>query len=606
MFELFNLLLHEQLFQKCQKKDWKTHKKNCKFSSQSNSTNPSSQLVSRSAAAARSNSSWETIFDSNQMREIEQSMETYSYLIPDYAMEYKQRYPGNFDHVFKLMFERRTCIALFGRIEHGGKAFLDEDFDPKIALKRWGLTLNSKSSFDQFINREDLKVGDIWDRPVVPYATVTDILGSTFTLNYSDTLRNTPNQELVFDFGRHYVFFGYVDFSQLLWGSFQNEKEGILHFHGYDQAEVTVARSILIYEMLKSSCVKNKTILQVWFSSCWDEETKEDFENFLQTEISKIGNDLLSKHAQNWKRKKTMSIKFAQDAFVEHRRSCDFSPLDNLKSEFDRMAFARYLFTGCIFTRNDEVCGNCTMFPDRNDDWMKVPKFESFFNAIDVLNICKSLTPGHTALVDFIAKTTAQKLSKLRTLIREKKIICHLTVKSITTEDLDIASMIKELNPYLIDWSNLPDYWNRFDFLEFAEKCSGVETVHHFHTVNWVQKTFGALYYDFINNRKTLEEKFRTYMAALKRAAKMIEAASPAAVKFIRMPGFKLPTNRFTELSITTQGKHYLAHSLTTRNGNVVNHINGCLQNQFQIFENSPSTLKCMFSFDEDSLLASK
>ena len=598
-----------KFFQKCQKKDWKTHKSNCKLSSQKNSSNLSYLPESQSAAAARSNNfpiRLETNFDSNR-REVEKLVETYSYLIPDYAMEYKRKYPRNFEHVSKLIDNRRSSIALFGRIEDGQDVFLDEDFDPEIALKRWGVTEKNKtfceSSLFQFSRNKDLKVGDIWDKP---YATETDLGESKFTLKFSEILRNSPNQELFFEFDRHYVFFGYVDFSQLLWGSFQTEKEGVLHFHGYDQAEITIARSFLIYEMMKNKKVKDKTILQVWFSTCWDRETKKDFAKFLEIEVPKIGNELLSKHAQNWKRKKGMKVKFAQDAFLKYQKTCDFILLDNLKSESDRLPLARYLFTGCFFTDENEVCGNCTMFPDWNDDWIKVPNFENFFDSIDVLKVCKSLLPSQTSLVELIAEKTAEKLSELRGFIQNQKILCHLTVKTINTNDKAIASEIKELNPYLIDWSNLPDYWHRFDFLDFAENCSGAETVHHFHTINWVQKTFGALYYDFIKNRKALEEKFRANMSALKQAATMIQVQSPDVVKLIRIPSFKLPSNRFTEFSIITLGKHYLAHALTTRNGQVVKHKKGSLQNQFQIFGSCPSTINCTFWFDEQPLPARK
>ena len=51
----------------------------------------------------------------------------------------------------------------------------------------------------------------------------------------------------------------------------------------YDQGEVTVARSLLVLDMAKAPAeeVSLKTLLQVWFSSCLDQQTKEELTAFI-------------------------------------------------------------------------------------------------------------------------------------------------------------------------------------------------------------------------------------------------------------------------------------------------------------------------------------
>ena len=64
------------------------------------------------------------------------------------------------------------------------------------------------------------------------------------------------------------------------------------------------------------------------------------------------------------------------------------------------------------------------------------------------------------------------KLMGFRTLVQGKKILCHLDAVKVSPTDNKFAKKVKALNPYTIDWSNLPDYMERLDFLDFAKKCS--------------------------------------------------------------------------------------------------------------------------------------
>ena len=532
--------------------------------------------------------------------DMERIIKRNQHLIPNYAKEYQRRYPDRMDQVIELTFQHQSAIYTFAEIEEGGDAFTDEEFSPDRLFQRWFTT--DRKSFEQFRQRKDLSFGDIWEKPTAPYLTETNIhTGATRTINHVQILRNTPNKQLVYDFSRNYVFVGYVDLSQFLWGVFQNESEGMIRFYGYDRAEVTVARSMLIYEMMKSDKteVSDKTVLQVWFSSCWDKEVKTEFENFVQLKIPKLGNDLLTKYAQCWNRKKSMTVKFAQDAFVEHLRSIDFEPLDNLKAEDDRMAFARYLFTGCIFTTEDVVCGNCTMFPDSSDNWKKM-KFEDFFGTIDVTQLWNVLKTSDKSLIGCITSKTSEKFARLRGFIQEEKLVCHLAAKSIDINDTKCASEIKELNPYMIDWNNVPDYWHRHDFIDFAEKCSGPETVHHCHTMNWVQKVFGASFLDYIDQRPVLEEIIRKHRNSLNIVGDTMKVDMPSIERLIRIPMFKLPINLFSQIAVLMFGEKYLIHALTNRKGRVLNYFKGDANNFIQVFGDSATTMNCAFSFDSE------
>ena len=146
----------------------------------------------------------------------------------------------------------------------------------------------------------NLKIGDVWEAKPKAYGHSSSGRAS-LNMKMCQSFRNTPSHELLFEFGRTYVGLGYVDLSQLIWGRFIDGK-GPLQYYGYDMAEGSVARSLLIWEMLKAPAnqVRDKTILQVWFSSCWDKQTKHQFDTITGKLIEKCDNALLNKYVQIW------------------------------------------------------------------------------------------------------------------------------------------------------------------------------------------------------------------------------------------------------------------------------------------------------------------
>ena len=518
--------------------------------------------------------------------------------IPDYTTEFLDEYPEHihYHHANEMAGLELEFISRFYNIHDGGNAFTDEDFSLELLLKRWNIP-DTQFLF-QFLARNDLEDGHICEEHNFTY--LTTLQGTNSIVDNVHILRNTPSTNLVFECGRNYVSIGYVDLSQLLWGSYRNDNDGVIHFYGYDQAEVTVARSILIYEMLKSE-VSDKTILQIWFSSCWDKETQQDFKTFLQNEVPNLDNDLLNKYAHNWKRKMNMTTEFAQSAFAQPLTVLDFAPMSNLKVKDDRMAYGHYCLTGCIFTEGVVVCGNCTMFPDADDNWKKI-RSEMFYAVIDMTQIASKLTESDTSLIKFIASQTHKKLSELRGFVQNGKIKCHLSVKTVETNDFRFAGDVKKLEPHVIDWSNVPDFWPRFDFIDFAESCSGLKTLHRFHTINWSHKVYGTSYLDYRDRRDLLETLFRSKIEKLNVTANKVKVMLPNIDRLIQLPLFKMPHNKLSSPSVAADkfGGKYLKYFMTDRNGKVLNHFREKHEIFWDIFlESASHTMICAFSFDD-------
>ena len=74
--------------------------------------------------------------------------------------------------------------------------------------------------------------------------------------------------------------------------------------------------------------------------------------------------------------------------------------------------------------------------------------------------------------------------------------VCLGTVDPSATATL---SAIRDLQPYTISWSNVPDYIATAEFHKMARAVSADEdTVHFMHSMNWVKDVKGAFHVDMI------------------------------------------------------------------------------------------------------------
>lgn len=54
-------------------------------------------------------------------------------------------------------------------------------------------------------------------------------------------------------------------------------------------------------------------------------------------------------------------------------------------------------------------------------------------------------------------------------------------------EDLTLAAKIRRLDPYMINWSNVPDHLEKNAFIKFTRACSTEHTVHYVTFINWIK-----------------------------------------------------------------------------------------------------------------------
>ncbi|CAM6053571.1 unnamed protein product [Sphagnum tenellum] len=195
----------------------------------------------------------------------------------------------------------------------------------------------------------------------------------------------------------------------------------------------------------------------------------------------------------DWARQ-DISVKSAKKKWADLVQKSELGPLFFLLNEQDRTQYARYLFTGTIFCQDqDAVRGNplivtgLSQANSRRDNFL-------------VLADGYCLQEYKSSLMETIGEFYAEKAKILKDLILRQNVTCFFLHHRLTMniqDDIVVALSIKALKPAVIEWSNVPDYFNPKLFTVFADVCSQPETLHTLHSMNWVKLTYGASLTDY-------------------------------------------------------------------------------------------------------------
>ena len=262
----------------CQNKDWKSHKAIC-------------EEIQKAVEFKRSSGSLPDLpskfLEEETLKEsVSQFLSILSNsggltFVPEYHKEYQRVYPN--DKTSYEILRHSWIVAKTHDESVFGDFIIDSsrEYGSDDMMKRWQC---SGPALEEFL-RSDPKPGDIFiDRIPKLYGDITSVgvdHGDVTPVIINQTLKNSPVPPMEFHFGITYVFLGFVDLFSLLVGSFRSDsaasQQGPLSFVGYDKSEVVIARAIVIYEMMVNRFCST-SILQVWFSSAWNEKTQEDFQ----------------------------------------------------------------------------------------------------------------------------------------------------------------------------------------------------------------------------------------------------------------------------------------------------------------------------------------
>jgi len=212
-------------------------------------------------------------------------------------------------------------------------------------------------------------------------------------------------------------------------------------------------------------------------------------------------NQLEKTLVKHWIKNK-VTLKAAVDGWTQGLQESivkPYTPCANLRSEVDRVEYARYILTGYIFEEDEPslVCGNRTMFSVPLSMGVSKTPDENFFYTLDIQGMANHGFEYVDSLKVSTDKFMMTKMDMVKEMIKQRKLKLTFETDVVTPDNTALLTKIKSLDPYTVDWSNLGDYVSKEKLLLMAQRCSGEETVHNLHLMNWFTRIVGTFILDY-------------------------------------------------------------------------------------------------------------
>ena len=259
-------------------------------------------------------------------------------------------------------------------------------------------------------------------------------IGSVTSLNISvgyatgcvinHSFGNAPYKSLPFEFGKKHVAFGFVDLGLLAVGKFIGLFDGVpFEFYGYEMSSYSVAKSLVIKQMLIEGCAVD-SILQVWFSSVWSSKTEAQFKLCIQ-HLLKEGK--MSKETRNWIESwsaSSISLSVARSEWMDNVGRTAIC-IANILEYKDRIALINYLITGQLLQGE---MGSVVMFSDKQRVGLAMD--ENFLQCIDMDHLHEYRKKNAT-FIDAGIQFFRHGIEKLQKLMAKNQVIVHLVQQVI-------------------------------------------------------------------------------------------------------------------------------------------------------------------------------
>lgn len=348
--------------------------------------------------------------------------------------------------------------------------------------------------------------------------------------------------------GTTHVAVGFVDLGMLLFSDFiavDGHPSVPCRFVGVESSPYAIAKALVLWQMLQQapppsqSAIRQahlKSVLQVWFSTTWTNDTRARLDVALKTLLSDSSTSSNSQRVrrllQYWRASAGVPLHQARS---EHAKSTDEnqSYIGCLLRKADRVAMARYELTGDVGVGNKPACGNILRF-DCPSDVPPAEQDESILCTLELQSVISAVQKagGSISVLEAAEALLLTGLDKLSISCRAG----HVTTEFRCAPFENIVDEIAALSPRTISWSNIPDYFTPTQFHRLARLCSVQGTLHWASSMNWVSKVRGAFLMDYesaTTRSKILESSHKAFRENLEETGMKL---------FLRCP---LPENPF-------------------------------------------------------------
>lgn len=492
------------------------------------------------------------------MMSVEQQMEVFGRKLdpmPDFRREFisGRGFPLGVDKAWgdnylRTSFEQSSACPHSFEMAMKMPAWEPQSFD---ILKRLGT--NDPAKLDWYCKPKS--VGSIF--------RVDDVTRNTaYTKLMRHSFSNNPYKTEVLHAGTTHVAVGFVDLG-ILFAAFLSSppegREGPLHFFGVEMSAYSVAKTLVIWEMLKQTPTATKdrknhirSIAQVWFSTTWSKgtsgATKAALQSLSNASKSSSYHPEVKALLDHWLGLGSLPIPKTRSLHATST-TCARSFIGALERKIDRMAMAKYELTGDFALGDTPLCGNSLTY-DCPDGTAPLDTDETCFSALDWKELSKLLSPT-TTIVDAAEAYVLSNVSKLA----EWAINGTVTVELVCAKIEDVVEDVSAARPWTMSWSNVLDYVEQSDFHRMARACSAHgDTIHFGYSMNWTSSVFGTNIIDFqgperANMRSTLIDETNT---AIERSYNMLGWS-----EYLRLPPPENPINTTSHYCL--EQMHYRA-----------------------------------------------
>jgi len=314
--------------------------------------------------------------------------------------------------------------------------------------------------------------------------------------------------------GTTHVAVGFVDLGMLLAADLGSPPSilcsGPLTFLGIDLSAYTVAKTLVVWEMIKQTPNKDpiqreaqmRYVAQVWYSTTLEGGAFERMKNALRSLCSsnKAYNSNVSEILEHWAAAARFPLKKAREAFSDDATT-NRSFIGHFVRKCDRIAMGRYEISGDFCLKGEPMCGNTIMF-DCPDGTAPLEKDETVFSALSFREIMDILKADETAQMDIVGAAETYALGGISKIVNWA-LSGRLDVELFCSPFESVIDEIAARKPWTMSWSNVLDYIDYGDFHRMARACSvHGDTIHYGYSMNWCADVLGVNIIDFTRSKE--------------------------------------------------------------------------------------------------------
>jgi hypothetical protein len=276
--------------------------------------------------------------------------------LPDLVEEYNSVYG---DDLQGKLFVQMAVQTVHEMLDENIQSLLQDDLSMESLLKRW---CEYSPKLLDFISTAS--PGDIYrNKLYLPY----DNQGRG-----PQQFRNTaPLFPVPLVNGKTFVEFGFVDFGMTIDGvETLDETKAPVVIYAYEKEPLSVAKCLVMLEMMRSPTIQPRSVVEVWMSTLWSPKTFKAFKEALQRIVDgdffRTLNMQVKRMLEFWL--SSCDHKITKDQTIQFWRLKDLTKLNtkgfaiaNLVEPSDRIAAIRYHLTGALYDDTTTTIGSVVM-----------------------------------------------------------------------------------------------------------------------------------------------------------------------------------------------------------------------------------------------------